>query len=103
MRQLRREPLAMIGAVVLLLVTLALAFARPVRADTETFVFVCETTTGTETFQLAKPSGNSAIFTNGTTLLVYAIGASITGGSAQSAAVPCTINGEGPFPFLIVR
>ena len=103
MRLIVKKALNATGLVVLLMVSLMLALARPARADVETFTFVCETANGTQTFELAKPNGNSAIFTDGTTILVSAIGASITGGSAQPGAVPCTINGEGPFPFLIVR
>jgi hypothetical protein len=78
-------------------------FAGQASADSTSLDFVCQTQTGTQTFELVKPNGNSAIFTNGTALLVSAIGASVTGGSAQKGAVPCTVNGEGPFPFLIVR
>ena len=83
---------------VLVMLTLLLG-AAPAGAQDETFTFVC----GTQTFELSKPNPNSAIFTNGTTILVSAIGASITGGTAQANAVECTVNGEGPFPFLIVR
>jgi hypothetical protein len=77
--------------------------AQSAQAQSETFTFVCDTASGTQTFELGKPNGNSAVFTDGSTTLVSAIGASITGGAAQSAAVECTVNGEGPFPFLIVR
>jgi hypothetical protein len=88
--------------VVLLAVSVVLAFARSTSAASETFTFVCQTTSGTQNFTLVKPSPNSAIFTNGTTILVSAIGSSITGGTAQPSAVECTVNGEGPFAFLII-
>jgi hypothetical protein len=87
----------------LITLSLLLGLARSASAQSETFTFVCETASGTQTFELGKPNPNSAIFTNGTTLLVSAIGANITGGTAQSNAVLCTANGEGPFPFLIIR
>ena len=88
---------------VVITLALLLGLARSASAQSETFTFVCETASGTQTFQLGKPNPNSATFTNGTTILVSAIGANITGGTAQSDAVLCTVNGEGPFPFLIVR
>jgi hypothetical protein len=80
-----------------------LGLAGPAGAQSETFTFVCQTASGTQTFELGKPNPNAATFTNGTTILVSAIGANISGGTAQPTAVPCTVNGEGPFPFLIVR
>lgn len=98
-----RKALCAIALLALLSLSVLFGFARGAKAQSETFTFVCETASGTQTFELRKPNGNSATFTNGTTTLVSAIGASITGGAAQSSAVQCTVNGEGPFPFLIVR
>jgi hypothetical protein len=95
-----RKALCFTGLLVVLAVSLLTGSAQ---AQSETFTFVCETASGTQTFELGKPNPNSAIFTNGSTILVSAIGANITGGTAQSNAVLCTVNGEGPFPFLIVR
>jgi hypothetical protein len=98
-----RKTICVAGLLVLLTLSLVLGLARSASAQSETFTFVCETASGTQTFELAKPNPNSAIFTDGTTILVSAIGANITGGTAQSNAVPCTVNGEGPVPFLIIR
>lgn len=97
-----RKTLVAFAVVLLLSLSVLFGLARGAEAQGETFTFVCETANGTQTFELGKPNANSAIFTNGTTTLVSAIGASITGGVAQSNAVECTVNGEGPFPFLIV-
>jgi hypothetical protein len=99
-----RQALCGAGIIVLVTLSLVLGLARSASAQSETFTFVCETTSGTQTFEnLTKPNPNSAKFTDGTTILVSAIGANVTGGTAQSNAVLCTVNGEGPFPFLIVR
>jgi hypothetical protein len=98
-----RNTICVAGLLVLVTFSLLLALARSASAQSETFTFVCETASGTQTFELRKPNPNSATFTNGTTLLVSAIGANVTGGTAQSNAVLCTVNGEGPFPFLIIR
>jgi hypothetical protein len=99
-----RKALGVAGLLVLVTLSLLLCLARPANAQSEeTFTFVCETASGTQTFELGKPNPSSAIFTDGTAILVSAIGADITGGAAQPNAVPCTINGEGPFPFLITR
>jgi hypothetical protein len=98
-----RNAIRVAGLTVLVTLSLLLGLARSASAQSETFTFVCETASGTQTFELGKPNPNSATFTNGTTILVSAIGANVTGGTAQSNAVPCTVNGEGPFPFLIVR
>ena len=98
-----RKALCVAGLVVLVALSLLIGLARSANAQSETFTFVCETTSGTQTFELGKPNPNSATFTNGSTILVSAIGANVTGGTAQSSAVLCTVNGEGPFPFLIVR
>ena len=98
-----RKTICVAGLLVLLTLSLVLGLARSARAQSETFTFVCETASGTQTFELGKPNPNSAKFTDGTTILVSAIGANVTGGTAQSNAVPCTVNGEGPFPFLIIR
>jgi hypothetical protein len=98
-----RSVSSIVALVVLVAFSVLVGFAGSATADPETFTFVCQTAAGTQTFALEKPSGNSAIFTNGTTLLVSAIGASVTGGAAQPTAVACTVNGEGPFPFLIAR
>jgi hypothetical protein len=56
---------------------------------------------GTNTYTVVKSNENSATYTNGTTEFITAIGAILAGGSAQPNAVPCTINGFGPVPFLI--
>jgi hypothetical protein len=98
-----RNAIRVAGLTVLVTLSLLLGLARSASAQSETFTFVCETASGTQTFELGKPNPNSATFRNGTTILVSAIGANVTGGTAQSNAVPCTVNGEGPFPFLIVR
>jgi hypothetical protein len=99
-----RKAVCVAGIIVLVTLSLALGLARSAGAQSETFTFVCETASGTQTFEnLSKPNPNSATFTDGTTILVSAIGANVTGGTAQSKAVLCTVNGEGPFPFLIVR
>jgi hypothetical protein len=98
-----RKAICVAGLIVLVTLSISLGLARSANAQSETFTFVCETATGTQTFQLSKPNPNSATFTNGTTILISAIGANITGGKAQGTAVLCTVNGEGPFPFLIVR
>jgi hypothetical protein len=99
-----RKALGLAGLRTLVTLLLLLGLARPANAQSEeTFTFVCEPASGTETFELGKPNPASAIYTDGTTILVSAIGADITGGAAQPKAVPCTINGEGPFPFLIIR
>jgi hypothetical protein len=83
---------------------LLVGLTRSARAQSETFTFVCQTATGTQRFEnLVKPNPNSATFTNGTTFLISAIGANVSGGAAQPNAVLCTVNGEGPFPFLVVR
>jgi hypothetical protein len=97
-----RKTLCLAAFMVLLGMSLLLAFARSASAQ-ETFTFVCETASGPQTFtDVTKPNPSSAIFKSGSTILVSAIGASITGGTAQSSAVACTVNGEGPFPFLLV-
>jgi hypothetical protein len=98
-----RKTICVAGLLVLVMLSLLLGLARSASAQSETFTFVCETASGTQTFELGKPNPNSAKFTDGTTILVSAIGANVTGGTAQSNAVPCTVNGEGPFPFLIIR
>jgi hypothetical protein len=98
-----RKAFCVAGLIVLVTLSISLGLARSANAQSETFTFVCETATGTQTFELSKPNPNSATFTNGTTILVSAIGANITGGTAQGSAVLCTVNGEGPVPFLIVR
>jgi hypothetical protein len=98
-----RKALCLTGLLVVLGVSLLLGLARSAQAQSEAFTFVCEMPSGTQTFELRKPNPNSATFTNGSTILVSAIGSNITGGTAQSNAVLCTVNGEGPFPFLIVR
>jgi hypothetical protein len=98
-----RNAVCVAGLTVLVTLSLLLGLARSASAQSETFTFVCETASGTQTFELGKPNPNSATFTNGTTILVSAIGANVTGGTAQSNAVLCTVNGEGPFPFLIIR
>src|SRR4030095_11481851 len=94
-----------ICAALLVLITLSLllGLARSADAQSETFTFVCETASGTQPFERGKANPTSATFTNGTTILVSAIGANITGGRAQSNAVPCTVNGAGPVPFVIFR
>jgi hypothetical protein len=98
-----RKALSAAALAILVAVSLLLGFARSASAQ-DTFTFVCQTANGTQTFSnLTKPNPNSAVFTNGTTKLVSAIGATITGGTAQSMAASCTVNGEGPFPFLIIR
>ena len=97
-----RNAMCVVGLLVLALL-LELGVAGSANAQSETFTLVCQTSSGQQTFELGKPSPSSATFTNGTTILVSAIGASVTGGTAQSNAVLCTVNGEGPFPFLIVR
>jgi hypothetical protein len=90
--------------IVLVTLSLALGLARSASAQSETFTFVCETASGAQTFgNLAKPNSNSATFTDRTTILVSAIGANVTGGTPQSNAVLCTVNGEGPFAFFIVQ
>jgi hypothetical protein len=94
-----------VACAVALSATLSLAglagLAGPASADAQTFTFVCQTASGTQTFTLVKPNDNSATFTNGTVVVISAIGAAMTGGAAQPDAVPCTVNGAGPFPFLI--
>jgi hypothetical protein len=79
------------------------ALAGSAAAQSATYEFVCQTSSGTQTFELTKSNDNSAAFTNGKTLVVSAIGASIGSGSAQPNATACTVNGNGPFLFLIVR
>jgi hypothetical protein len=98
-----RQGLTAAALAVVLALAVFIGFVGPANAESETLTFVCQTATGTQTFMLSKPNPNSATFTNGTTILVSAIGASITGGTAQANAVQCTVNGEGPFPFLIIR
>jgi hypothetical protein len=98
-----RKAICVTGLVALVTLSLLFSLTGWASAQSETFTFVCETASGTQTFELGKPNPNSATFTNGTTILVSAIGANVTGGTAQSNAVLCTINGEGPFPFLIIR
>jgi hypothetical protein len=98
-----RKTICVAGLLVMVTLSLLLGLARSASAQSETFTFVCETASGTQTFELGKPNPNSATFTDGTTILVSAIGANITGGKAQSNAVLCTVNGEGPFRFLIIR
>jgi hypothetical protein len=92
-----------VALTVLVVFGVDVGFVGSASADSTSFDLVCQTASGTQTFTLVKPNQNSAIFTDGTALLVSAIGASVTGGAAQQQAVPCTVNGEGPFPFLIVR
>jgi len=56
---------------------------------------------GTTTYEVVKPDENAAVYTNGTLQFVTAIGAFMSGGTAQPNAVLCTINGFGPVPFVI--
>jgi hypothetical protein len=55
---------------------------------------------------VTKPNDNAAIYTNGSTTYVTAIG-TFKSGAAQPGAVTCNLSGDGfgpiPVPFLIVR
>jgi hypothetical protein len=56
---------------------------------------------GTNTYTVVKPNGNAAVYTNGTLNFVTDVGAIHGSGTAPPNAVLCTINGFGPFPFII--
>jgi hypothetical protein len=55
---------------------------------------------------VTKPNDNAAIYTNGSTTYVTAIG-TFKSGSAEPGAVTCNLSGDGfgpiPVPFLIVK
>jgi hypothetical protein len=55
---------------------------------------------------VTKPNDNAAIYTDGSTTYVTAIG-TFKSGAAQPGAVTCNLSGNGfgpvPVPFLIVR
>lgn len=61
---------------------------------------------GSGDVSVSKPNDNAAIYTNGNTTYVTAIGTFKSGG-AQPGAVTCNLSGDGfgpiPVPFLIVR
>ena len=66
-------------------------------ASGSTFTLQC----GSATYTVVKPNDNAASYTDGEMIFVNAIGAIKTGGVAQPKAVPCTLDGFGPIPFII--
>jgi hypothetical protein len=86
--------IALVAAVVALVVSLFVGF---VQADDTTFTLVC----GGQTYTVVKPNQNAAVYTNGTLNFVTQVGGIAGSGKAPPNAVLCTLNGFGPFPFII--
>jgi len=84
------------GAVVTGIATLVpTGFAQA--ADPTTYSLDCRGTT----YTVVKGNENAASYTDGKRNFITAIGNLKTAGNAQSRAVPCTINGFGPIPFIV--
>ena len=84
----------------LLAIAVLLGVARSANAAGGTYTLQCGSSAPVT---VVKPNDSAAIYTNGSTIYITAIGAIKSDGSAQSQSVPCTINGFGPIPFLIIN
>jgi hypothetical protein len=89
-----KQFMAVVGVVAALAVSVFAGFAG---ADSTTFTLQC----GTNTYTVTKPNESAAVYTNGTLNFVTDVGADIGSGTATPNALLCTINGEGPFAFII--
>lgn len=88
--------IGVVGVVAALAVSLFVGFAG---ADSTTFTLVC----AGQTYTVTKPNESASVYTNGTLNFVTDVGGIIGRGTAPPNAVLCTINGEGPLPFIITR
>jgi hypothetical protein len=82
--------MAVIAAVTL---TLFVGRAAGAAGKGDTFTLVC----GSQTYSVVDlaPQDNAAVFTNGTMIFV------IVGPQGAPGVVPCTVDGHGPYPFII--
>jgi hypothetical protein len=89
--------IAAIAVAVTLTLTLFVGGAAATAGKGDTFTLVCTTQTGTQTYTVVDlaPHNNAAVFTNGT--MIFAI----VGPQGATGVVPCTIDGNGPYPFVI--
>jgi hypothetical protein len=85
--------IALSAAVAAVALSLFVGGAAGAAGKGDTFTLVC----GSQTYvvQDLAPHDNAAVFTNGS--MIFAI----VGPQGASGAVPCTIDGNGPFPFVI--
>ena len=89
--------LALMAVIAAVTLSLFVGSAAGAAGKGDTFTLVCSTQTGTQTYTVVDlaPHDNAAVFTNGS--MIFAI----VGPQGATGVVPCTIDGNSPFPFVI--